>query len=338
METASVNAFRPLPPSSTIVSTAFVFFFSAQAVNADVKVVAHVSVQRLPSDDKVLDQTDTFYFQGDRSRVDLPGNVTLIFDNGADKLYQLDPTLKTYRVGSIKNAEDFKTLLSQQQTAKLNVSESLTFNASSDQANYLSSPSTSETLSGESRITRERGQGGGGHRRHGGGLFPGGGGWGGGGGGGWGGGGGGGGDWGSGGGGGSQGGGGARYPVYEIAGSIWTSDAYKLPEAKHVIVEPIALEMAYADGPFVGDLVKHLDQGHKFPLHAEVSVLQTYPTEYGDDSSSHPDQKFVTTFDVQSISTGTGDDSFFAVPSDYTLDPSPVTLPNLTAGLDHNGN
>jgi hypothetical protein len=72
-------------------------------VMADTTVVATVTVDRSPADPGATSSPETLttYFQGAKSRIDLPDGTVLLFNTDRDKIYQVDPNEKTFREGSI---------------------------------------------------------------------------------------------------------------------------------------------------------------------------------------------------------------------------------------------
>jgi hypothetical protein len=82
------------------------------------------------------------------------------------------------------------------------------------------------------------------------------------------------------------------------------------------------------DGPtFISDLASEIDQSRELPLHADVTIKETF----GDDSTGGGSNTITTTFDVVSVDHLSIDPSLFSVPVDYTKDSLPVSLPQIQA-------
>jgi hypothetical protein len=119
-------------------------------------------------------------------------------------------------------------------------------------------------------------------------------------------------------------------PTYYVTGVGWESTTFKLPKTKHSIAFPLCLQMIWAGGPFVTDLVSQLDHDRELPLHSEFTIQQSYDAT-ADNANILLNNTIVTTFDVKSISTAPIDSTLFTVPQTYTKDPSPISEPQLSA-------
>jgi hypothetical protein len=119
-------------------------------------------------------------------------------------------------------------------------------------------------------------------------------------------------------------------PDFYISGAIWQSPTAKLPKDKHGNSLPFVLQMVWAGGPFVADLVKQLDQSRELPLHSEFSIKEEYPNPSAAESILL-NCTIKTTFDVQSISTSPLPPNLFIVPVSYTKSSEPFIMPQVAA-------
>ncbi len=302
-----------------------------QPVLADLTIATQMNVTGIPVDPDNTDPLPSFpvkltiYFQGGKSRMESSIGSVLIFNNDSDSLYQLDPATKTYRRESIKSFEDIANVLPESMSKWVSITEDMTLDKSIDAAIYFSNLALQTNVTGEaiyesvqhegpgrggegfggsngaglnrdSSAYGDGGEGGHGERGHG-----------------------------------EHGRGtiGMRLPMLDISGSLWETHAVTLPKERHEIILPIVLQMVWGGAPFIGDFVEQLDKNHQLPLHSELTVTTSYPNKPDDASPAPVPTKTTTTFDVLSVTEGALPDDLFQVPSGYTKQDGPITLPQL---------
>ena len=299
------------------------------AGRADLTVTATAKVDGLPvstnGSGAVFPLTYKTYFHGDKSRIEVSDGSVYIIDTDQGTVSQLDNKLNLVRRESIKNLESMKDMFPKNDNAVLSIDRDLNTGESIDTAKYFGTLATDVPVAGYAHITRTEPFNApepAGHRSGNGSTTPG------------------------------QSnpvtngvsGSGhfdsipspdrIRIPSYDVSGDLWVSPKYKLPHEKRGGCLPIALQLIWGGTPLEGQLADILGGLQELPLHAQISVKQSYSESSESDSAADQENSITTTFDVTSVLDSDVSETLFDVPANYTFDPEPVNFPQLALTIE----
>jgi len=288
---------------------------------ADLTVVSSVSVVGLPAEQDASESvsfplTYTTYFQGQSVRLEASDGSIYLFNFASGVVYQIDQKSGDYRVGSIKDLENFKSAFPKGEQDEWYLDTDLNTGDSINTATYLGANTTDIPLAGYAHISLSQDYYikdilPAGHQQEDGvakeqtqtktvpsaapddPLVH------------------------------------ARFPSFDISGDLWASPMTMLPKLKPGAGLPIALQILWGGSPLIGGLTDTLNSGRILPLHSDITINQTAPT-FKVGSTAPPVVTTVkTSFTITSISTAPLSSDLFVLPATLTKSDDPVTFPQI---------